>query len=60
MDGREFSCHWVENVKISELVKTLGEEEKLTAVIGGRTTFALCDVIVPIETVRDAVGMETE
>jgi hypothetical protein len=59
-DGREFSCYWVENVKISQLAKILEEEEKLTAVIGGGTTFTLCNVMVPSEAVRGAVEVETE
>jgi hypothetical protein len=59
-DGREFSCYWVQNVKISELVKILEEEEKLTAVIGGGTTFVLCNAMVPSEAVRGAVELETE
>jgi hypothetical protein len=50
----------VQNVKISELVKILEEEEKLTAVIGGGTTFVLCNVMVPSEAVRIAVEVETK
>lgn len=59
-DGREFSCYWVENVKILELVKILEKEEKLTAVIGGGTTFTLCSAMVPSEAVRGAVEVEIE
>lgn len=59
-DGREFSCYWVENVKISQLAKILEEEEKLTAVIGGGTTLTLCNAMVPNEAVRAEVEVETE
>jgi hypothetical protein len=59
-DGTELSCYWVENVKILELVNILEKEEKLTAVIGGGTTFTLCSAMVPSEAVRDAVEVETE
>jgi len=59
-DGRELSCHWVENVKISELVKRLEEEEKLTAVIGQSTTFVLCNAMVPSEATRGAIEVESE
>jgi hypothetical protein len=61
-DSSEFSCYWVENVKISELVEILEEEEnmKLTAVIGDSTAFALCNAMVPSEATRDAVEVETE
>lgn len=59
-DGRELSCHWVEDVKISELVKRLEEEEKLTAVIGASTTFVLCNAMVPSEATRGAIDVEGE
>ena len=59
-DGRELSCHWVGEVKVSELVTRLEEEEKLTAVIGNGTTFVLCNAMVPDESTRDAVEVEDE
>ena len=59
-DGGEFSCHSVKDVKVSELVEKLVEEEKLTAVIGDGTTFVLCNTIVQSEATRDAVEVETE
>ena len=59
-DGRELSCHWVEDVKICDLVKRLEEEEKLTAVIGNGTTFVLCNAMVPSDATRDSVEVGAE
>ena len=59
-NGAEYSCHWVNDVKISELVKRLEGREKLTAFVGERTTFVLCNVIVPSEATRDAVEVVSE
>lgn len=59
-NGAEYSCHWVNDVKVSELVKGLEGREKLTAVVGDRTTFVLCNSMVPSEATRDAVEVETE
>lgn len=58
-DGTEFSCHWVGDVKISELVKKLEEEEGLAAVIGDSTKFVLCGVMVASEATRAAVKLDT-
>ncbi|GAB7323678.1 hypothetical protein MBLNU13_g07153t2 [Cladosporium sp. NU13] len=59
-NGNEYSCYWVMDVKISELVERLEEQEKLTAVIGDSTTFVLCNAMVPSEATRAAVEVEVE
>lgn len=59
-NGGEYSCHLVKDVKISELVEKLEEEEKLTALIGDSTTFVLCNAVVPSEAMRAAVEVESE